>query len=204
MKASFIPSHGKKESWDIIIDGVKWREVHRTIFGAKPIFPTLHDESELQSAFDAYEYRRVKNYVIWRLSKQSYHSEQLAKLLRDRLVQPKTIKQILLESKEKGLLNDEVWLSAFLQSHLKRYGLPYILSKLKAKGLSSETLQKLAYESKNPEQELEAIENLIRTRYKKKDFSQFKEKQKVIAALARKGYHFEQIKAVFSKLYVEM
>ena len=113
MQASFIPTIGKKDRWDILFEGEKWREVHRTIFGAKPIFPIFHSKSELKLIFDTYEYRRVKNYVIWRLSKQGYHSEQLAKLLQERLVQTKTINQVLHECRETGLLNDDVLASGF-------------------------------------------------------------------------------------------
>ena len=98
--------------------------------------------SDFQAVFDGYEYRRVKNYVLWRLSKQSYHSEQLSKLLRERLVQDKTIHHVITELQDAGYLDDEMWLKVFLRSQQKRYGLPLILSKLRAKGLSTHTLQK--------------------------------------------------------------
>jgi len=64
------------------------------------------------------------------------------------------------------------------------------------KGLSSEMIQRLASEWNNPDEELEAIEHLLKTRYCSKDLSDSKIRRKVIASLARKGYSFDQIQAV--------
>jgi regulatory protein len=169
--------------------------VHRAIFGRKPTFPPLFAEKDLQSTFDAFEYRRVKNYVLWRLSTQSYHSEQLAKLLRDRLVQSHTIDHVLQEYREMGFLDDDSWLQSFMRMQQKRYSLRFILNKLRAKGISSETIQRLAREWENPKEELQAIHHLLKTRYRSKDLTQYKSRQKVIAALVRKGYTFDQIQA---------
>lgn len=194
MKVIFQHKKSNKDYWEILIDGEKWREVHRAIFGRKPSFPSISKDG-LSSTFDELEYRRVKNYVLWRLSKQSYHSEQLARLLQERLVQNCTIGRVLQEYKEKGFLNDEAWLQSFMQSQQKRYSLRFILNKLRAKGLSLETIQQLAKEWNNPKEELHAIRHLLKTRYHLKDLTQYKTRQKVIVALMRKGYTFEQVQA---------
>lgn len=199
MLVTFKPKEGNKDRWIIFLGEEKWREVHRSIFGRHPVFPPLSSECLLQSTFDALEYRRVKGYVLWRLSKQSYHSEQLAKLLRDRLVQSKTIEQVIEEFKEKGFLDDESWLQSFKQSQLKRYSRRLILTKLRAKGLSAETLQGLEEDWNNQinqEDELQSIRRQLQTRYRSKNLSQYQERQKVIAALIRKGYSFDQVQAV--------
>jgi regulatory protein len=201
LHVTFRPKEGDKERWEILLDGEKWREVHRAIFGRKPSFSSSpSSEEELQRIFDAFEYRRVKGYVLWRLSTQSYHSEQLAKLLRDRLVQSKTIDRVLQEYREMGFLDDDSWLQSFMRSQQKRYSLRFILSKLHHKGLSSETLQRLAKEWKNPEEELQAIQHLLKTKYRSKNLIQYKERQKVIAALVRKGYTFDQVQAAFQQI----
>ena len=197
---TFRPKEGNRDRWDILINGEKWREVHRAIFGRKPTLPSLSDEKDLQASFDVLEYRRVKGYVLWRLSTQSYHSEQLAKLLRERLVQGHTIQRVLQDYQEMGVLDDEAWLQSFMCLQQKRYSLRFILTKLRAKGLSSETLQRLAKEWKNPEEELQAIQHLLKTRYRSKDLTQYSNRQKVMAALARKGYTFDQIQTALQHL----
>jgi regulatory protein len=200
---TFKPKEGNKDRWEILIDEEKWREVHRAVFGKKPTFPPLSSESDVQAIFDAFEYRRVKGYVLWRLSTQSYHSEQLAKLLRERLVQSQTIDRVLQEYKEMGFLDDEFWLQSFMRSQQKRYSLRVILSKLHAKGLSPDTLQRLAKDWKNPEEEFQAIQHHLQTRYRSKDLSQYKNKQKVIASLMRKGYSFDQVHAAMQQLLAD-
>lgn len=198
MKVHFRPKEGNKERWEILIDGEKWREVHRSIFGKNPSLPPISDENELKGLFDALEHRRVKGYVLWRLSTQTYHSEQLAKLLRDRLVQNETIEQVLREYQEMGALDDEAWLQSFMRTQQARYSFRHILNKLRAKGFSAETIRRLSDEWKNPEEELEALRHLIRTRYRSKDCTDYKTRQKVIASLARKGYSFDQIQMVLN------
>lgn len=198
----FQPKEGNRERWEILIDGEKWREVHCVIFGRKPAFPPLSDEKDLKSTFDAFEYRRVKNYVLWRLSTQGYHSEQLAKLLRERLVQNHTIHRVVQEYREMGFLDDEAWLQSFMRAQQKRYSLRFILSKLQAKGLSSDTIQRLADEWKNPEEEIQVIQHLLKTRYRTKDLTEYKARQKVIAALVRKGYTFDQVQTALQQFKI--
>lgn len=193
MEVFFRSAERIHDRWEILVDGEKWREVHRSIFGKKPLFPSISQETDLQQIFDEYEYRRVKGYVLWRLSTQPYHSEQLKKMLSDRCVQSHTIYRVIQEYSEIGCLDDENWVSTFIRSHLKRYSLPLILRKLRAKGLSEETVRSIASQWKNPESELETIQQLLCTRYRSKDLSDYKTRQKVIASLARKGFGFDQI-----------
>lgn len=124
MNVSFTPKEGRRDRWVIMVDGEQWKEVHRTIFGAKPRFPDVLSESDIQTLFDAYESRRVKNYLLWLLSRQSYHSEQLGKMLRDRLVHEQTIHLVLTDLQTQGCLDDASWLKAFMQSQEKGTACP--------------------------------------------------------------------------------
>ncbi|WP_068467144.1 regulatory protein RecX [Candidatus Protochlamydia phocaeensis] len=196
MKIECKPKAERKEILTVFLDGEPWRDVHIAIFGRFPAFPTCLSIQEWTAAFELLEYKRVKNYVIRRLAAQSYHSEQLNKLLRERLVQPPTIQKIIQECQEWGYLNDEAWIENFVRAHQKKQGLRVILAKLQAKGLSTENLQHIREQWINPEEETLAIRRLIQTKYRSKDLSQYKEKQKVFAALMRKGYPFELIQAV--------
>lgn len=185
---------GNKERWEIFLDGEKWREVHRTIFGKHPSFSKVQSIEEWEAVFDAMEYQRAKGYVVWRLSSQSYHSEQLVKLLRERLVRAKTIEKVIHDCRQAGYFDDAGWLRNYIASRQKKESIRSILQKLKSKGLTDESLEGLSEEWMNPEDELQAIQQLLQTRYRSKDLSQFKEKQKVIASLMRKGYRYDQVK----------
>lgn len=200
MDVLFRLQEGSKERFDLLVDGEKWREVHRAIFGKQPSLPPVGTEEELQAAFDLFEYQRVKGYVLWRLSVQSYHSEQLAKLLHLRLVQGQTVERVLQEYKEKGFLDDEAWLQSFVRTRRKRYAIPALVAQLRAKGLSPHTLQFLAEEWDDGESDIASIQHLLQTRYRLRDLSDYKSKQKVVASLLRKGYSLDRIRIALHRL----
>ena len=200
MEIIFRPKEGNRERWEIVVDGEIWREVHRTIFGKNPKFPASPEnlgEQNLQSLFDAYEYRRAKGYALWRLSAQSYHSDQLAKSLQERLVQSHTVARVIQEFRDLAVFDDDAWLQSFLRTQQKRFGKRAIIAKLYAKGISAENIQKLSLEMNaiDPGEELRAIQHLLNTCYRSKDLRQLKERQKVFASLARKGYRIDQIQS---------
>jgi regulatory protein len=184
MEALFIRK--SRDRWEIVIEGECWKEVHPTIFGKKPLFPPFKPDN-LQEIFDAYETRRVKSYLLWLLSRQSYHSDQLKKMLREKLVQPKTIDAALDNLQKGGYLDDEGWLKSFIGTQKKRMGLPLIQAKLRAKGIRVNSVEF------GIEDEGDAIRHLLETRYHSKDLSDFKIRQKVIASLMRKGFKYSSI-----------
>lgn len=145
------------------------------------------------------EYQKVKHYVLKRLSAQNYHSKQLRKLLIERLVDETTIDRVIEECQAKGFLNDEQWLESFIRSHRKRFGWPVIQKKLRSKGLSIDEIQAIQERWSNPEEERQTIQQLIETRYRSKNLSQFHDKRKVIASLMRKGFSYEAIFAALEK-----
>lgn len=67
-----------------------------------------------------------------------------------------------------------------------------ILSKLRQKGLSPQTLSHIE-PSLSPTEEFNAIQHLLETRYRSKDLKDRKTRQKVFAALMRKGFSYEQV-----------
>jgi len=52
------------------------------------------------------------------------------------------------------------------------------------------------------DQEKESVEKLLVGRYRSKNLKDFKEKQKVIQSLMRKGFSFESIKLVMDNLLI--
>ncbi|MDP1879891.1 MAG: regulatory protein RecX [Parachlamydiaceae bacterium] len=197
MKIEVKPHHNRKELFIIYIDGEPWREIHSTIFGKHPKFSSVQNQEQWENFFHSYEYKRVKGYVTWRLSSLSYHSEQLEKLLRERLVPLDLIQQVIQEHKDIGALDDDLWMQRFLQQQQKKYGLKHIIQKLYAKGFSRETLETISQSSddgSDQAQELNVIKKLLISRYRSKDLTQYKEKQKVIASLMRKGFSYDCIK----------
>jgi regulatory protein len=184
----------------IVVNGEPWKKIHVAIFGRLPSFSSTQTIEEWEAAFDQLEYKKAKNYVLRRLAAKSYHSHQLFKLLKERLVQSATSQRLIHECIEWGYLNDSAWLDSFIQSHLKRSSQRAISAKLYAKGIPIEEVQNKLLEYNNPDVEKEGIKKLLATRYRSKDLTNYRERQAVIAGLIRKGYSFERIQEVVSNL----
>jgi len=200
VKVTIIPCHQRRGEFSILLDEEPVGKIHGSIFGWRPSFPKMVATiEEWRTLFDEKEYRQAKNYTLRRLSKQSYYSGQLAKLLKEKFVQPKTIQRLVTEAQELGFLDDEAWLQMFIRSHLRRYGKRAVYTKLLGKGVSREEAQRVIEKECSSEEEAESIQHLIRTRYRSRDFSDRKEKQKVIASLMRKGFSLDLICAALKE-----
>ncbi len=193
MNIEIIPKQGQKEILSIQINGEVWKNIHTSIFGKKPCFPSPSSELQWQQAFEKIEYERVKNYTLRRLSAQHYHSGQLIKLLKERLVTGSVIEKIISECRAKGYLNDRDWINSFIRSQRKRFGLAAIWRKLQSKGVSREEIHLIQEEHASPEEELINIKHLLKTRYRSKNLNLLKDRQKIIASLMRKGFALELI-----------
>lgn len=200
MKLEIHQKSERKEQLILYIDDEPWKEIHCAIFGRQPRFPTkIASIPEWQEIFDGLEYRAAKNYVLKRLSLQSYYSHQLAKLLKERLIQSHTINRLLQECVGWGYLNDEAWLQSFMRGHLKRHSLRATTIKLQSKGVPPDIIQELMQQWRDPQEEKSKIQHLLQTRYRSKDLKDYKIKQKVFASLARKGYSFDLIQAALEE-----
>lgn len=180
-------------------------DVHRSIFGRSPSFPPFSSLAEWPEVFDAFEYKRAKRYLIWLLTRKSYHSEEIEKTLKQKLVQKKTVERLIKEFKQEGYLDDEEWLQRFVSAKIKKEGFFSILTKLRLKGLSQETIQAVK-ESFSPstEEETVQIEAIIRKKAARKNLKDQKEKKKLIASLARKGFSLDAIFNSFTIIEKEL
>lgn len=180
--------------WEILIEGVRNRSVHRSIFGKNPRFPFFGSMEEWEILFKDLEYKRTKNYLLWRLSKQNYHSEQLKKILSDRLVTEDTIERVLQEFISLGYLNDQEWLSHQIRVLKKKSSGRSIILKLRQKGISKETLEKTQEILRSPQEEEQVIRELLDNKYRKKNLNDFKERKKVVDSLIRRGFPYETVR----------
>ncbi|MEI8124446.1 MAG: regulatory protein RecX [Parachlamydiaceae bacterium] len=143
---------------------------------------------------DSDEYLQAKKYALRRLSLQAVLSNKLARSLRDRLVSEETVERVIKDLTALGLLNDDEWSASFVRQQTRRkMGPRAIAQKLANKGIRGEGLNK-ALEGVGAASEQEAaVDQLLETRYRKRDLSDPKERQKVIASLIRRGFDFSLI-----------
>jgi regulatory protein len=200
MKVSLGPLDFYKKNYPILIEEDVWRTVHISIFGKKPSFPNVSLE-ELEDQFARLEYKGAKAFLLRRLALKNYHSEELRKALKQREVTSTTIDTLLGEFQAQGYLNDVAWLSSFIRTlRLQRFGFKAIILKLRMRGISEDevlnSIEDLKESEDDDSDERASIKKLLLTRYRSRELSEKKERDKIIAALVRKGYQLDDIFAV--------
>ncbi len=145
------------------------------------------------------EFTQAKRYALKRLSERALYSGELSKCLKERLVASQTIEQVIQGCRELGLLNDDEWIEAFIRGHLRRrHSLRTIAWKLQAKGVPAATAKRVTQAHNDTSNDKESIQHLLTTRYRSRDLTNRRERDKVIASLMRKGFSFDAIRDVMS------
>jgi regulatory protein len=182
--------------FEILLEGELLRRAHPSILKPAEIPQECLSSEELEEQLRALEVRGAKRYVLRRLAKQPLASTELAQLLAKRCVSSTTIEKVLTECQNAGYLDDEIWLQGYVKGCLSRkLGPRAIAEKLRVKGIPVPRIKAiLEVEATLPKQS-EGIRRLLTTRYRSRDLTQYKERQKVIAALLRKGYALDLIQA---------
>lgn len=201
-----VPVPGRKLLMSILCDGEVWRTIHTSIFGKKPSLPKYCDSlEEFSRLFDEAEYNMARQFVMRRLSAMSLPSTTIVRSLKQRLVSDSVIERVIENFKEVGYLNDEEWTKNFIRRQgEKKLGPRAIAQKLTQKGFDRDVVDEAMEASEagagGEAAQREAIAALIKTRFKKRDLTDFHEKQKVVAALARRGFDFSLILEVIGDL----
>lgn len=175
----------------ISCDGELVRKLHLSITGSKPQLPRQTASlEELQQTINQLERKGARQFALKKVAAQAVLSHQLDEALKQRGVSSLVVREILIDFESHGYLNDAEWIASFIRiQKQKRMGAQVIAQKLRMKGVAEEQYKHLL-EDDNPQ---ERIQELLASKYAKRNLKDFKERQKVIASLARKGYAFEDI-----------
>jgi regulatory protein len=186
----------QKDIFTLFVEEEPWAQFHRRIFGRHPKF-SAKTLPELCEEFVEKEWTQARNFALKSLARKSYHSQELKKLLAESLVNEAIIDEVVCECKELGYLDDNDMLLRLLQRNQAQKDGPHkILWKIRRKGIVDEQFEEKLEESYPPAEQMEQIKRLLQTRYRSKDLTCPKEKQKVAAALSRKGFSYEVIRQV--------
>lgn len=193
MKISFEPVPGKKSVLMLLIDDEPQQELHTTIFGKRPKPPKATSET-WNEAFALWELQRAKLYALRRLAQKNQPSVELSRALRERFITQTTIDKIIEECLRLGYIDDKDWVESFVRYQIgRKQGPDAILLKLRAKGIPVEAAQAALDALDTLESRLDRIQALLSTKYRSRDLTDYKEKQKVIAALIRRGFSLDDI-----------
>lgn len=141
---------------------------------------------------DEAEYKRAKILAYKRLALKSQHSVELRTALQKQEIPEGIVNRVIAECSQLGYLNDHDWIEGFIKGQLaKNKGPRYISIKLRQKGIKSDEFAELL--NKNPPSYKESIQKLLESKYKKFDLTDYRQKQKVIASLMRRGFSLDDI-----------
>jgi regulatory protein len=175
---------------DIIIDGTLWKTTKKSFYRH---IKTCHSAEDLEAA----ELKYSKNICIRLLSRQNYLSHALRRKLQSYNLSSQAIEYGIQECLRLGLINDELWIESFIRGQIRKKNGPHlIVQKLKMKGLKDHE-----FENFIPKSDPGSILKLLETRYRKYDLKNYPERQKVYAALRRKGFDKESINEAIQSLY---
>lgn len=192
MKIS-IRQSGKPLLIELLCEEEEWKVVHLSIFGKRPSIKG-EDLQACEDKFNELEYKGAKKFVFRRLAKRNYHSAEVKAFLAERRVAYETIAKILIEFQQSGYINDADWCDSFVKSlQRQKYGPKSIAMKLRGRGISEEEAEAAIAANCDTHSQKMNIQRLLATRYRSRKLDEPKEKQKIVAALVRKGYHFKEI-----------
>lgn len=195
MRIACVYLDERKGIFMITVDEEEWRKAHRSILGSKPSFPeecgTLR---ELEEHYKKLECSGAHRYALMRLGMKSHSTSELRRQLQLKFVSEEMIEQIIEDYTKKGYLNDQEWLDSFIRIHIARNTGPQVMmTKLRLKGLPSVLIEEAFERAGLRANQQMQIKKLLSTRYRSRNLEDGKERQKVIAALVRKGFDFHSI-----------
>ncbi len=145
----------------------------------------------------------AKNYAARLVSSRSYTEKAMREKLNSHTGDEGTVEKTIAFLKEYKLLDDEDYARCYAHDlvHLKKFGIRQVKWKLKEKGIADHIAEKVLQELNFDDTISENLESLI---VKKLSGNyDIKNIMKVKRYLASRGYSFDEINSVFSKIKAE-
>lgn len=145
-------------------------------------------------------FEEVRILAYRRLAIRGYHSTELRHYLEKKLAEHSDIDKVFSELQKLGYLNDEEWVIGAIRSLISRkYGPRAIMFKLMSRGIPEEEITPHLNELKG--HQAQVIQKIIETKYRTCNLMDFKTKQKVMAALVRKGFDLNEVVLVITNIH---
>lgn len=191
MDVEYLPHPEKKDLLIVTVNGEEWRQIHKKIFGFR-LKPVQMHQKDFEELFFQTERQKAKEYLIRCLSMRSYFTHELLKKLTDLKISPNTIQALLEEFRRLGYLNDQDYLNQLIKSYqTRKFGPRVIYSKLLMKGVPKAWIDEALGEM---EENSEVLSDLIEKKKRLLNLEDYKDRNKLIQFLLRKGFSYEKIK----------
>lgn len=163
------------------------------------------DVEELRQWLLPRQYPMALNNAVELLAQRAHASGEIAQKLRRRLFMEDTIEMVLYKLEKERLLDDEAFARDWAASRARsQVGRSRIKQELRMKGISAE-MAEIALEELDEEEGDEAAVALARKLLKRysREADERKAMQKLLMAMARRGYGYEESKQAVEKALEE-
>ena len=145
--------------------------------------------------------KRAKLRAMNLLQKKDYTEKQLRDKLKEGLYPADIVGEAIAYVKSYKYLDDNRYARDYINYHMESRSKARIMQDLMGKGLAKEVISEAMeeiYSEDNGESELAQIRKLLEKKHYDPEQTEYKEKQKIIAFLTRKGYSLSLIKRALS------
>lgn len=187
---------------NIIVDGDHFCEVHVKVFGSNPRLPkNVETTEELVETIRKLEEKKAKNLILNKLSQKNTPSFELRNLLESYLISHEITNALIHEFQDAGYINDDEWLEGVVRGLTSQKKGPGAIERKLREKRAPEVLieQALALVAENDDQ-ADQIRTLLETRYRARNLMDFREREKTVAALIRRGFDINTIRTVINNL----
>ena len=140
--------------------------------------------------------KQVFDYACWLLARRNYSESELLDKFHTRFIPDEKIFSAALEKLQKlGLQSDELFTESFIHSH-PGWGRRRLTLELKRRGIEESMMELFLL---NEADELSRCREALQKKLKGSELpAEFRERQKLMAFLARRGFGLDTIKNIFS------
>ena len=152
------------------------------------------------------QYPEALNLAVSLLAQRAHSSGEIEKKLRDRFYLPETVEMVLYKLEKEHFLNDEAFAMEYAAALSRRQtGRARIAQDLRRKGIDPALIQR-ALEALDEEEADDAAFTLARKLLKRyeREADPRKAMQKLLMAMARRGYGFEEARAAAERALQEL
>jgi regulatory protein len=194
----------KKKVLIVYLDEEPFRELSISIFTKKPSIPKKVESLEdLDEVILQLEIKGAKRYILNKLTQKSYHSAEITNFLNKNMVSEETIERVISDCTRYGYVNDKEWIESYVRRERdKKRGPQWIEGKLRQKKIPLEEIHLALEETDDGEAQRDQIFRLISTRYRARNLLDYREREKTIGALIRRGYDVNLVREVI-RMYTQ-
>ena len=148
--------------------------------------------AEIESLLDN---DKCKNYAIDLVSRKMYTEKEIRTKMMHKEFSQTAIDSVIDILKEYGYINDEAYATIYCEHYMQKYGVKKLEFELKNKGISSEIIENALLGVKNDD----TLEEMIRKKVGTKELD-YKEYSKTIRYFLSKGFEYDTIQSILTKL----